>query len=236
MLDLYEAVCGADDLRALAEALVRPSATKLADPDGGRPLPAHPLAGHQPARLPFERARPAGRSARQHRTLATPGRPAAARRGGASAASPLHRDARQFHRTGSARGQPAASRRSAVHQPPRRPGHRAAGRAGVAADLAAAARAYARRTRPDRADSRDTLPHDGSTVAAPHRARQRHSTALRRGGRGPAWCCWSTASPSRGTRTGTSCARWPPPGTEPSRSTCVGTVGRRRRPRSMRTA
>lgn len=40
LLDLYEerrAVDGVDDLRALAEALVRPSATKLADPDGGRP-------------------------------------------------------------------------------------------------------------------------------------------------------------------------------------------------------
>jgi AcrR family transcriptional regulator len=35
LLDLYEA-SGVDDLRALAEALVRPSATKLADPDGGR--------------------------------------------------------------------------------------------------------------------------------------------------------------------------------------------------------
>jgi hypothetical protein len=35
MLDVYEAT-GVDDLRALAEALVRPSATKLADPDGGR--------------------------------------------------------------------------------------------------------------------------------------------------------------------------------------------------------
>ena len=36
MLDLYEAR-GLDDLRALAAALVRPSATKLADPNGGRP-------------------------------------------------------------------------------------------------------------------------------------------------------------------------------------------------------
>ncbi|MCU1360264.1 MAG: TetR family transcriptional regulator [Ilumatobacteraceae bacterium] len=35
MLDAYEAA-GIDDLRALAEALIRPSATKLADPDGGR--------------------------------------------------------------------------------------------------------------------------------------------------------------------------------------------------------
>ncbi|MGD9995336.1 MAG: TetR/AcrR family transcriptional regulator [Ilumatobacteraceae bacterium] len=35
LLDAYEAA-GVDDLRALAEALVRPSATKLADPDGGR--------------------------------------------------------------------------------------------------------------------------------------------------------------------------------------------------------
>ncbi|MBI5090404.1 MAG: TetR/AcrR family transcriptional regulator [Actinobacteria bacterium] len=35
LLDLYESA-GIDDLRALAEALVRPSATKLADPDGGR--------------------------------------------------------------------------------------------------------------------------------------------------------------------------------------------------------
>lgn len=36
MLDVYEAI-GADDLRALADALVRPSATKLSDADGGRP-------------------------------------------------------------------------------------------------------------------------------------------------------------------------------------------------------
>jgi AcrR family transcriptional regulator len=35
MLDRYEAD-GVDDLRALAGALVRPSATKLTDPDGGR--------------------------------------------------------------------------------------------------------------------------------------------------------------------------------------------------------
>jgi AcrR family transcriptional regulator len=35
LLDAYEA-SGVDDLRALADALVRPSATKLADPDGGR--------------------------------------------------------------------------------------------------------------------------------------------------------------------------------------------------------
>jgi AcrR family transcriptional regulator len=35
MLDVYEAAA-VTDLRALAEALVRPSATKLADPDGGR--------------------------------------------------------------------------------------------------------------------------------------------------------------------------------------------------------
>jgi AcrR family transcriptional regulator len=36
MLDSYEAH-GVDDLRSLAEALVRPSATKLGDLDGGRP-------------------------------------------------------------------------------------------------------------------------------------------------------------------------------------------------------
>jgi AcrR family transcriptional regulator len=35
LLDSYEAA-GVDDLRVLAEALVRPSAAKLADPDGGR--------------------------------------------------------------------------------------------------------------------------------------------------------------------------------------------------------
>ena len=35
MLDEYQS-SGRDDLRALAEALVRPSATKLDDPDGGR--------------------------------------------------------------------------------------------------------------------------------------------------------------------------------------------------------
>lgn len=35
MLDAYE-MAGVDDLRALAEALVVPSAAKLADPDGGR--------------------------------------------------------------------------------------------------------------------------------------------------------------------------------------------------------
>jgi hypothetical protein len=36
MLDRYQATA-ATDLRALSEALVRPAAAKLADPDGGRP-------------------------------------------------------------------------------------------------------------------------------------------------------------------------------------------------------
>lgn len=57
LLDLYEAA-GADDLRALAEALVRPSATKLADPDGGRCyLRIHSQVINRPD-LPFDERSP----------------------------------------------------------------------------------------------------------------------------------------------------------------------------------
>lgn len=57
MLDLYEAA-GVDDLRVLAEALVRPSAIKLADPDGGRPyLRIHAQVINRPE-IPFDQRGP----------------------------------------------------------------------------------------------------------------------------------------------------------------------------------
>ena len=131
MLDAYEADGGAD-LRALAGALVRPSAAMLADGDGGpaylqivadlmnRPRPGHRPCGPRRPRLQRVPLAHAGRRpARQRRHPAAP---------------PVRGPAVRRRRAGPAGPRRAPHRRPTVRQPPRRPGRRVAGRPPVRRD------------------------------------------------------------------------------------------------------
>ena len=143
MLDLYEAR-GVDDLRALADALVRPSATKLADPDGGRPyLRIHSQCINRPD-WPFSTGRdqPApdpSDSIDRWRQLVGPLLPDVAVRRLHHRFTAMRVSATELARRAASA---AAPRRSAVHQPPGRSGDRAAGRTGVSTDAPAAARTH----------------------------------------------------------------------------------------------